>query len=173
METIAEMIPAVLQFFKWVLFSIFYQVLHFPSKLLHVFSNSVLLSASARWSEWASEPEPTSSPSSQSVSHLSSRDSVLDRLADVSSSCPPQLANPDSVEGLVLINIDIQARGWIDWAAQKVRLCSSDLSMWMSSLWLYVPSLSSVQLSSVTSSLTEQILTHLFSQVRAALITWM
>ncbi|TNM93644.1 protein NDRG2 [Takifugu flavidus] len=48
------------------------------------------------------------------------------------------LANPDSVEGLVLINIDIQARGWIDWAAQK--------------------------LSSVTSSLTEQILTHLFSQ---------
>uniref|UniRef100_H3CPP9 NDRG family member 2 n=1 Tax=Tetraodon nigroviridis TaxID=99883 RepID=H3CPP9_TETNG len=48
------------------------------------------------------------------------------------------LANPDSVEGLVLVNIDIQARGWIDWAAQK--------------------------LSSVTSSLTEQILTHLFSQ---------
>uniref|UniRef100_A0A674NZQ3 NDRG family member 2 n=1 Tax=Takifugu rubripes TaxID=31033 RepID=A0A674NZQ3_TAKRU len=70
METIAEMIPTVLQFFN----------------------NSVLLS----------------------------------------------LANPDSVEGLVLINIDIQARGWIDWAAQK--------------------------LSSVTSSLTEQILTHLFSQ---------
>lgn len=31
-----------------------------------------------------------------------------------------QLANPDSVEGLVLINIDINARGWIDWAAQKV-----------------------------------------------------
>lgn len=33
-----------------------------------------------------------------------------------------QLANPDSVEGLVLINIDTNARGWIDWAAQKVRL---------------------------------------------------
>ncbi|CAB1420683.1 unnamed protein product [Pleuronectes platessa] len=48
------------------------------------------------------------------------------------------LANPDSVEGLVLINIDTNARGWIDWAAQK--------------------------LSSVTSSLTEQILSHLFSQ---------
>uniref|UniRef100_A0A3Q1JQ11 Uncharacterized protein n=1 Tax=Anabas testudineus TaxID=64144 RepID=A0A3Q1JQ11_ANATE len=48
------------------------------------------------------------------------------------------LANPDSVEGLVLINIDINARGWIDWAAQK--------------------------LSSVTSSLTDQIMTHLFSQ---------
>uniref|UniRef100_A0A3B4XAK2 NDRG family member 2 n=1 Tax=Seriola lalandi dorsalis TaxID=1841481 RepID=A0A3B4XAK2_SERLL len=49
-----------------------------------------------------------------------------------------QLANPDSVEGLVLVNIDTNARGWIDWAAQK--------------------------LSSVTSSLTEQILSHLFSQ---------
>uniref|UniRef100_A0A3Q0QU89 NDRG family member 2 n=1 Tax=Amphilophus citrinellus TaxID=61819 RepID=A0A3Q0QU89_AMPCI len=48
------------------------------------------------------------------------------------------LANPDAVEGLVLINIDTNARGWIDWAAQK--------------------------LSSVTSSLTEQILCHLFSQ---------
>uniref|UniRef100_A0A3B4T8F6 NDRG family member 2 n=1 Tax=Seriola dumerili TaxID=41447 RepID=A0A3B4T8F6_SERDU len=48
------------------------------------------------------------------------------------------LANPDSVEGLVLVNIDTNARGWIDWAAQK--------------------------LSSVTSSLTEQILSHLFSQ---------
>lgn len=34
----------------------------------------------------------------------------------------PQIANPDSVEGLVLINIDINARGWIDWAAQKVCL---------------------------------------------------
>ncbi|CAL1591116.1 unnamed protein product [Knipowitschia caucasica] len=44
------------------------------------------------------------------------------------------LANPDSVEGLVLVNIDINARGWIDWAAQKL------------------------------SSLTEQIMTHLFSQ---------
>lgn len=48
------------------------------------------------------------------------------------------LANPDSVEGLVLVNIDTNARGWIDWAAQK--------------------------LVSVTSSLTEQIMSHLFSQ---------
>uniref|UniRef100_A0A8C9X3H6 NDRG family member 2 n=1 Tax=Sander lucioperca TaxID=283035 RepID=A0A8C9X3H6_SANLU len=48
------------------------------------------------------------------------------------------LANPDSVEGLVLVNIDPNTRGWIDWAAQK--------------------------LISVTSSLTEQILSHLFSQ---------
>uniref|UniRef100_A0A3P8WVQ5 NDRG family member 2 n=1 Tax=Cynoglossus semilaevis TaxID=244447 RepID=A0A3P8WVQ5_CYNSE len=48
------------------------------------------------------------------------------------------LANPDSVEGLVLVNIDTNARGWIDWATQK--------------------------LSSVTSSVTDQILSHLFSQ---------
>uniref|UniRef100_A0A8D3E7T4 Protein NDRG2 n=1 Tax=Scophthalmus maximus TaxID=52904 RepID=A0A8D3E7T4_SCOMX len=54
------------------------------------------------------------------------------------SSVGGQLANPDSVEGLVLINIDTNARGWMDWAAQK--------------------------LTSVTSSLSEQILTHLFSQ---------
>uniref|UniRef100_A0A8C9TTA0 NDRG family member 2 n=1 Tax=Scleropages formosus TaxID=113540 RepID=A0A8C9TTA0_SCLFO len=42
------------------------------------------------------------------------------------------------VEGLVLINIDMNARGWMDWAAHK--------------------------LTTLTSSLTEQILTHLFSQ---------
>lgn len=33
-----------------------------------------------------------------------------------------QLANPDAVEGLVLVNIDTNARGWLDWAAQKVCL---------------------------------------------------
>uniref|UniRef100_A0A673WXE6 NDRG family member 2 n=1 Tax=Salmo trutta TaxID=8032 RepID=A0A673WXE6_SALTR len=48
------------------------------------------------------------------------------------------MAHPDSVEGLVLINIDPQARGWMDWAAQKI--------------------------TTLTSSLTEQILSHLFSQ---------
>ncbi|XP_053533286.1 protein NDRG2 isoform X1 [Ictalurus punctatus] len=48
------------------------------------------------------------------------------------------LKNPDSVEGLVLINIDLNARGWMDWAAQK--------------------------LITLTSSLAEQILGHLFSQ---------
>uniref|UniRef100_A0A8B9JE03 NDRG family member 2 n=1 Tax=Astyanax mexicanus TaxID=7994 RepID=A0A8B9JE03_ASTMX len=31
------------------------------------------------------------------------------------------LSNPDSVEGLVLVNIDPNARGWMDWAAQKVK----------------------------------------------------
>uniref|UniRef100_A0A3P8RP83 NDRG family member 2 n=1 Tax=Amphiprion percula TaxID=161767 RepID=A0A3P8RP83_AMPPE len=35
------------------------------------------------------------------------------------------LANPDSVEGLVLINIDTNARGWIDWAAQKFSVSDS------------------------------------------------
>uniref|UniRef100_A0A671QTM1 Protein NDRG2 n=1 Tax=Sinocyclocheilus anshuiensis TaxID=1608454 RepID=A0A671QTM1_9TELE len=49
------------------------------------------------------------------------------------------LTNPDAVEGLVLINIDTNARGWMDWATQK--------------------------LSNLTSSLTDQILSHLFSQV--------
>ncbi|KAK0153163.1 Protein NDRG2 [Merluccius polli] len=48
------------------------------------------------------------------------------------------LANPDAVEGLVLINMDPNARGWMEWAAQK--------------------------LVSVASSVTEQILSHLFSQ---------
>ncbi|XP_069044711.1 protein NDRG2 [Lepisosteus oculatus] len=45
---------------------------------------------------------------------------------------------PDSVEGLVLINIDPNAKGWIDWAAHK--------------------------LTTLTFSLTEQIVNHLFSQ---------
>uniref|UniRef100_A0A674A8F8 NDRG family member 2 n=1 Tax=Salmo trutta TaxID=8032 RepID=A0A674A8F8_SALTR len=48
------------------------------------------------------------------------------------------MAHPDSVEGLVLINMDPETRGWMDWAAQKI--------------------------TTLTSSLTEQILSHLFSQ---------
>uniref|UniRef100_A0AAY4DNT9 Protein NDRG2 n=1 Tax=Denticeps clupeoides TaxID=299321 RepID=A0AAY4DNT9_9TELE len=48
------------------------------------------------------------------------------------------MCNPEAVEGLVLINIDAEARGWMDWAAHK--------------------------LTTLTSSITEQILTHLFSQ---------
>ncbi|XP_041095521.1 protein NDRG2-like [Polyodon spathula] len=48
------------------------------------------------------------------------------------------LTCPDSVEGLVLINVDAFAKGWMDWAAEK--------------------------LTTLTSSLTEKILGHLFSQ---------
>lgn len=48
------------------------------------------------------------------------------------------LTNPQPVEGLVLINIDSNARGWMDWAAQK--------------------------LSGLTGSAVDLILSHLFSQ---------
>ena len=33
----------------------------------------------------------------------------------------PQLLHANTVEGLVLINIDPNAKGWMDWAAHKVR----------------------------------------------------
>ncbi|XP_033853868.1 protein NDRG2-like isoform X1 [Acipenser ruthenus] len=48
------------------------------------------------------------------------------------------LTFPDSVDGLVLINIDAFAKGWMDWTVEK--------------------------LATLTSSLTEKILGHLFSQ---------
>lgn len=35
---------------------------------------------------------------------------------------PFQLIFPDLVEGLVLLNIDPNGKGWIDWAATKVAL---------------------------------------------------
>lgn len=35
---------------------------------------------------------------------------------------PSQLINPSLVEGLVLINVDPCAEGWIDWAASKVSI---------------------------------------------------
>lgn len=37
-------------------------------------------------------------------------------------SLTPQLIFPDLVEGLVLMNIDPNGKGWIDWAATKVSL---------------------------------------------------
>ncbi|XP_067870556.1 protein NDRG2 isoform X2 [Heterodontus francisci] len=46
--------------------------------------------------------------------------------------------SPDLVEGLVLLNIDPNAKGWMDWAASKI--------------------------TGLTSSLTDVILAHLFSQ---------
>lgn len=77
-----------------------------------------------------------------------------------------QLANPDAVEGLVLVNIDTDARGWLDWAAQKVCLLIFGVFDMFFFFLMMFSDLSLVQLSSVTSSLTEQILCHLFSQVR-------
>ncbi|XP_068777971.1 protein NDRG2-like isoform X2 [Struthio camelus] len=52
------------------------------------------------------------------------------------------MTHPEAVEGLVLINIDPHAKGWMDWAAHK--------------------------LSGLTSSSTEMILAHLFSQEELA-----
>uniref|UniRef100_A0A5F8HHI9 Protein NDRG2 n=1 Tax=Monodelphis domestica TaxID=13616 RepID=A0A5F8HHI9_MONDO len=48
------------------------------------------------------------------------------------------LSHPDQVEGLVLVNLDSSAKGWMDWAAHK--------------------------LTGLTSSVSDMILEHLFSQ---------
>uniref|UniRef100_A0A673GZX3 Protein NDRG2 n=1 Tax=Sinocyclocheilus rhinocerous TaxID=307959 RepID=A0A673GZX3_9TELE len=39
------------------------------------------------------------------------------------------LSNPEAVEGLVLINVDTNSRGWMDWAAQKVCQLRRDLDI--------------------------------------------
>lgn len=41
-------------------------------------------------------------------------------------SLAPQLIFPDLVEGLVLMNIDPNGKGWIDWAATKVSVVHLD-----------------------------------------------
>lgn len=45
--------------------------------------------------------------------------------SDVDMCFPSQLNNPTLVEGLVLINVDPCAEGWIDWAASKVSSITS------------------------------------------------
>ncbi|NXO01551.1 NDRG2 protein, partial [Rhinopomastus cyanomelas] len=55
------------------------------------------------------------------------------------------LQHPEAVEGLVLINLDHQAKGWVDWAAHK--------------------------LSGLTMSIAEQVLAHLFTQEELAAAT--
>lgn len=85
-----------------------------------------------------------------------------------------QLIFPDLVEGLVLLNIDPNGKGWIDWAATKVPVCYCMLVFWVGShsksrptfCFLAVTmSLSFPQLSGLTSALPDTVLPHLFSQV--------
>ncbi|XP_059856277.1 protein NDRG4 isoform X2 [Delphinus delphis] len=75
---------------------------------------------------------------------------------------------PDLVEGLVLINIDPNGKGWIDWAATKVSTVRLE---WVGgrvgrggasrpSHWLRL----GPQLSSLTSTLPDTVLSHLFRQ---------
>uniref|UniRef100_A0A673J646 Protein NDRG3-like n=1 Tax=Sinocyclocheilus rhinocerous TaxID=307959 RepID=A0A673J646_9TELE len=49
---------------------------------------------------------------------------TMDELAEML----PSLNEPALVEGLVLINVDPCAKGWIDWAASKVKFCMFILS---------------------------------------------
>lgn len=77
-----------------------------------------------------------------------------------------QLIFPDLVEGLVLLNIDPNGKGWIDWAATKVPplLCTSDTHN-KSRLHLKSSPCLFLQLSGLTSALPDTVLPHLFSQV--------
>ena len=52
----------------------------------------------------------------------------LPSLLSTHPSCSLQLIFPDLVEGLVLMNIDPNGKGWIDWAASKVGRALSPLS---------------------------------------------
>ncbi|XP_059941471.1 protein NDRG4 isoform X1 [Mesoplodon densirostris] len=81
---------------------------------------------------------------------------------------------PDLVEGLVLINIDPNGKGWIDWAATKVSAVRLEGVGWggvgwggagrggagRPSHWLRL----GPQLSSLTSTLPDTVLSHLFRQ---------
>lgn len=90
-----------------------------------------------------------------------------------------QLIFPDLVEGLVLMNIDPNGKGWIDWAATKVsavhlegggaggagRSQGQGRAGGLERRLLNWP-LPGPQLSGLTSTLPDTVLSHLFSQVR-------
>lgn len=70
------------------------------------------------------------------------------------------------VEGLLLININPCAEGWVDWAAHKVTLALAPLKKKMSEIKkklirFVVPH----QLSGLTHALPDNIISHLFGKV--------
>lgn len=71
------------------------------------------------------------------------------------------------MEGLVLLNIDPNGKGWIDWAATKVPVYQLVTKYHKVSLSfsLVTIALSVYQLSGLTSALPDTVLSHLFSQV--------
>ncbi|XP_064016640.1 protein NDRG4 isoform X4 [Pogoniulus pusillus] len=76
---------------------------------------------------------------------------------------------PDLVEGLVLMNIDPNGKGWIDWAAAKVGTALVPTSwpwclVWGSQRGAITACAPSSQLSGLTSTLPDLVLSHLFSQ---------
>ncbi|XP_068953833.1 protein NDRG2 isoform X3 [Petaurus breviceps papuanus] len=57
------------------------------------------------------------------------------------------LLNPDVVEGLVLINIDCNAKGWMDWAAHKEELSGhSELVQQYRDIIMHAPNLENIEL---------------------------